>query len=141
MINGLDIFAAKHRACPSTIVEFLISGAHNSIGKAQFVVGEFSRVTENFRTAVTINQPGGIERLLVAAYVSLQFAQLGISTTGPELLPSTWELSLGDEISECSTKSTVTRRLTCILLRMGMLMCTRRARYTRLLGSIFRLYP
>ena len=61
------------------IAQILISGVHNSLGRAAAVGNQATRAMQHFENAITLVSPGGEVRLLAKARGSEQLAQLGIN--------------------------------------------------------------
>jgi hypothetical protein len=65
--------------CDKQLVkQVLISGAYNTLGRAEAICGQTDRAMEHFRTAVQLGAAGSDVRLLTQARVAHQFAQIGL---------------------------------------------------------------
>lgn len=65
---------------PPMTARALLSGAYNSLGRAQLVRGHTHRAAASFTTALGVGFPGSDHRAMVQARMEEQSAQLGIST-------------------------------------------------------------
>ncbi|MGZ4954014.1 MAG: glycosyltransferase [Methylobacter sp.] len=68
---------AQDWGCSKKLIsQILVSGVHNSLGRAAIVAGQRARALQHFESAIAIGTPGSETRLLVQARTSEQNAQL-----------------------------------------------------------------
>lgn len=76
------IALAKEWGCSKTMISHvLISGVHNSLGRASSVMGDHERALEHYGAAVAAATPGNDARLLTQARLTEQVTQLGLVVT------------------------------------------------------------
>ncbi len=61
------------------VTQILISGVHNTLGRAAGIVGQHQRLLRHFESAITVGTPGADQRLLTQARVNEQYRQLALS--------------------------------------------------------------
>lgn len=84
-------FARDWRCSKKLITQLLISGVHNSLGKAAAIVGEEQQALGHFEAAVHTGTPGAEARLFAPARISMQLMQLNLSTPQTGLLTGAWD--------------------------------------------------
>ncbi len=72
--------AQKWGASKSLVAKILIAGVHNSLGRAAAYAGNQTQSIAHFERSVTVGHMGGDLKLLTAARVGEQCAQLGLTT-------------------------------------------------------------
>jgi hypothetical protein len=76
------ITLAKDWGCSQTLISrVLISGVHNSLGRAASVMGDHARALEHYGASVQSATPGNDARLLAQARFDEQTSQLGVALT------------------------------------------------------------
>ena len=76
------IALAKEWGCTKTLIsQVLISGVHNSLGRASSVMGNHERALEHYGASVATATPGNDARLLTEARLAKQLTQLGSVVT------------------------------------------------------------
>lgn len=65
------------------VTQILVSGVHNSLGRAAAIVGQQLRALQHFEAAIGIGTPGSDRRLLTQARINEQFVQLGLTAGQP----------------------------------------------------------
>jgi hypothetical protein len=68
-------------ASKKLISRILISGVHNSLGRAAALANQQTRALQHFKDGSTIGMPGGETRLLTQARINEQLNQLGLPLT------------------------------------------------------------
>jgi hypothetical protein len=77
---------AKDWGCNKKLIsQILISGVHNSIGRAAAVTGQNQRARMHFDSAIETGLAGGDRRLLSQARIRTQWEQIGASSNQAEL--------------------------------------------------------
>ena len=85
---------AQGWGCSKKLVsQILISGVHNSLGRAAAIVNQQHRALQHFENAITIGTLGNAAKLLTKARFSEQISQLGLNVPGgyPNLIMSAGE--------------------------------------------------
>lgn len=76
------IALAKEWGCTKALIsQVLISGVHNSLGRASSVMGDQERALEHYGASVATATPGNDTRLLTEARLAEQLTQLGSVVT------------------------------------------------------------
>ena len=89
--SRLFLHLAKRWGCSKNLIaRMLISGVHNTLGKASAVMGKEQRAFDHLQAAVQIGIPGAEARLLIPARISLQLSQLGLPGIQASLLSNAW---------------------------------------------------
>jgi hypothetical protein len=71
------IALAKEWGCTNTLIsQVLISGVHNSLGRAAAIAGEQTSAIKHFQRAIAVGSPESEARLLAQARVNHQYRQL-----------------------------------------------------------------
>jgi len=74
---------AQDWGCSKKLIsQVLISGVHNTLGRAATIGGQHHRALQHFENAITIGTSGSDARLLTRARAGEQLGQLGLSTRG-----------------------------------------------------------
>ena len=84
---------------PRLVKQILISGMHNSLGRAAAILGQEQQAFKHFEAAIDTGSPNA-DRLVKAARVSFQLNQLGIPTNIQ--LAFSESVSLGSEAVSAS---------------------------------------
>ena len=61
------------------LVQILVAGAYNSLGRAATLAGQQARAFRNFEAAIAVGAPGADIRLLTQARISQQCSELGLA--------------------------------------------------------------
>ena len=81
---------AQDWGCSKKLIsQILISGVHNSLGRAAAISGDQPRAQQHFNSSVTIGAPGSEVRLLVHARVGQQYQQIGVLDLPTESVAAT----------------------------------------------------
>jgi FkbM family methyltransferase len=93
-------------ASKKLISQILISGAHNSLGRAAAVTGQAQLALQHFQWAIQVGAANSEVRLLTDARVNQQYCQLGLATGLSATLPKSQEqmLSFKSEVQENNLK-------------------------------------
>ncbi|MFM0212296.1 BNR repeat-containing protein [Paraburkholderia sediminicola] len=74
--------AREWGASKKLICQILVSGVHNSLGRAAAIAGNSKCAIGHFESAITAGTPGGDRLLLTKARVSQQYHDLGLPAAG-----------------------------------------------------------
>lgn len=95
------IHKAQEWGCrKSRIAQVLVSGAHNSLGKAFVLSGDEECAKKHFKDAIISGSPYADAHLLAQARNSTQRAQVGYSKTLRVRMPTETDLLLDTQLSE-----------------------------------------
>ena len=93
--SGADLEAreyialAKEWGCTNTLIsQVLISGVHNSLGRAAAIAGEQTSALKHFQRAIAVGSPESEARLLAQARVNHQYQQLDLPPPPTGTLPA-----------------------------------------------------
>jgi len=93
--SGADLEAreyialAKEWGCTNTLIsQVLISGVHNSLGRAAAIAGEQPSAIKHFQRAIAVGSPESEARLLAQARVNHQYRQLDLPAPPTGTLPT-----------------------------------------------------
>lgn len=81
-----NLLLAQNEGCsPKLIEQILLSGVHNTLGRAAAISGQHARALEHFKQAINVAPLSGDARLFSLARTEEQYAQVGIDITKTQL--------------------------------------------------------
>jgi hypothetical protein len=90
--RSLFAAAVEWGCTKKSIAQFLVSGAHNSMGKAAVILGDEQRALAHFDCSIRTAVSSGAANLLLPARITLQLSQLKLTGGQPAFLPHLWSV-------------------------------------------------